>query len=441
MKGGIACGIVALRALEALGLRPAGDVVFQSVVDEETGGPGTRAALARGHTADAAIVLEPTAREIVTVEGGLEWVRVVVRGRTGHSADPLPLGARRRARRGGERDREGGQAARGGRRARAPLGRAQGAPADAARHHDDQPRRDRRRLGRRRGRACRTAWSRTRTSPTTARSGSRSSTCRTSAARTSGPSSSSMSPASRRPTRGCASIRPRSSGASPACRSRPARSLPDHPLVQALGGAFRAVAGEPRLAGFEAVSDLAWLAAGGHTGGALRARRLRPGALLGRVRRRRRTGRGHRRRGARPLRVVRRRVRTSAFCFAGDLADEGVETVLDNIQGRAGLGGVTMAASYHASRDLFPHARTRHLRFQPGGEVFFRPDPRVWRGPRAAAAAERAGARRRPARGARRGGGVRAASTCRPGRSSCTSTGPRTATRASRSRRASGIPA
>jgi acetylornithine deacetylase/succinyl-diaminopimelate desuccinylase family protein len=86
MKGGIGCGIVALRALQALGVRLAGDVVFQSVVDEETGGPGTHTALARGHVADAAIVLEPTARTIVTVEGGLEWVRVVVRGRTGHSA-------------------------------------------------------------------------------------------------------------------------------------------------------------------------------------------------------------------------------------------------------------------------------------------------------------------------------------------------------------------
>jgi acetylornithine deacetylase/succinyl-diaminopimelate desuccinylase family protein len=86
MKGGIACGIVALGVLQALGVRLAGDVVFQSVVDEEAGGPGTRAALARGHRADGAIVLEPTAREIVTVEGGLEWLRVVVRGRTGHSA-------------------------------------------------------------------------------------------------------------------------------------------------------------------------------------------------------------------------------------------------------------------------------------------------------------------------------------------------------------------
>ena len=73
-------------------------------------------------------------------------------------------------------------------------------------------------------------------------------------------------------------------------------------------------------------------------------------------------------------------MRTSAFCFAGDLADEGLAAVLDNLQGRAGLGGVTMAAAYHASRDVFPHARTRRLRYQPGGQVFFRPDPARWRG-------------------------------------------------------------
>ena len=67
-------------------MRLAGDVVFQSRRRRGDRRAGTRAALARGHVADAAIVLEPTAREIVTVEGGLEWVRVVVRGRTGHSA-------------------------------------------------------------------------------------------------------------------------------------------------------------------------------------------------------------------------------------------------------------------------------------------------------------------------------------------------------------------
>jgi acetylornithine deacetylase len=70
MKGGLAAGIAAFWTLATLGLRPRGDVVFQAVVDEETGGPGTREAVAR-HPADAAIVLEPSAGALVPVEGGL----------------------------------------------------------------------------------------------------------------------------------------------------------------------------------------------------------------------------------------------------------------------------------------------------------------------------------------------------------------------------------
>jgi acetylornithine deacetylase/succinyl-diaminopimelate desuccinylase family protein len=85
MKGGLAAGIAALWILGGLGLRPEGDVVFQAVVDEETGGPGTREAIAR-HRADAAIVLEPTAGALMPVEGGLEWLKVTVKGQAGHSA-------------------------------------------------------------------------------------------------------------------------------------------------------------------------------------------------------------------------------------------------------------------------------------------------------------------------------------------------------------------
>ena len=43
MKGGLACALTALRLLEEQGIRLAGDVILESVVDEETGGPGTRA--------------------------------------------------------------------------------------------------------------------------------------------------------------------------------------------------------------------------------------------------------------------------------------------------------------------------------------------------------------------------------------------------------------
>jgi acetylornithine deacetylase/succinyl-diaminopimelate desuccinylase family protein len=86
MKGGLACAFIALRLLREQGIRLAGDVLLESVVDEEAGGPGTRACLDRGYTADGAIFLEPTSLAVLPVEGGLEWLRLVVRGRSGHSA-------------------------------------------------------------------------------------------------------------------------------------------------------------------------------------------------------------------------------------------------------------------------------------------------------------------------------------------------------------------
>jgi hypothetical protein len=69
---------------------------------------------------------------------------------------------------------------------------------------------------------------------------------------------------------------------------------------------------------------------------------------------------------------------TSIFAFATDFADEGVETVLGNVQERGGLGGVTVAAAYHEGRDVFPHNPVRKVRFLESGAVFFRPDPDRW---------------------------------------------------------------
>ena len=70
---------------------------------------------------------------------------------------------------------------------------------------------------------------------------------------------------------------------------------------------------------------------------------------------------------------------TSIFAFATDFADEGIETVLDNVERRGGLGGVTVAAAYHEGRDVFPHNPVRKVRFLEGGAVFFRPDEARWR--------------------------------------------------------------
>ena len=86
MKGGIAAMIAAVDAIQRAGVRLQGDVFLESVVDEETGGTGTAQTVEHGYRADAAIVVEPTNFAIQPVEGGLEWLRVVVRGRSGHSA-------------------------------------------------------------------------------------------------------------------------------------------------------------------------------------------------------------------------------------------------------------------------------------------------------------------------------------------------------------------
>jgi hypothetical protein len=68
------------------------------------------------------------------------------------------------------------------------------------------------------------------------------------------------------------------------------------------------------------------------------------------------------------------------FAFATDLHAEGIEAVLDNVQERAGLGGITYAAVYHEARDLFPHNPHRHVRFLEPGVCYFRPDPARYHG-------------------------------------------------------------
>lgn len=71
---------------------------------------------------------------------------------------------------------------------------------------------------------------------------------------------------------------------------------------------------------------------------------------------------------------------TSLFTFATDLHDEGLDTVLGNLQDRAGVDGLTMAVAYHDARDLFPHNPVHKVRYLEGGAVFFWPDEERYEG-------------------------------------------------------------
>lgn len=86
MKSGVASAIGAIRAIRKAGIELEGRVAMHSVVDEETGGFGAIDAVKRGYLAEAAIITEPSWGEIQVCEGGLEWIRITITGRQGHSA-------------------------------------------------------------------------------------------------------------------------------------------------------------------------------------------------------------------------------------------------------------------------------------------------------------------------------------------------------------------
>lgn len=84
MKGGTVSLLLAIQALKELGIQLNGDVIFQSVIEEESGGAGTLGTLIRGYKADAAIIPEPTNMKIFPRQQGSMWFRLTVKGRSAH---------------------------------------------------------------------------------------------------------------------------------------------------------------------------------------------------------------------------------------------------------------------------------------------------------------------------------------------------------------------
>jgi acetylornithine deacetylase len=82
MKGGIAAMLL---AVEAAG-DGAGDIVFQSVIEEECGGNGALAACLAGPSADGVVIAEPTNGSIDLVAPGVIWARITLEGRSRHAS-------------------------------------------------------------------------------------------------------------------------------------------------------------------------------------------------------------------------------------------------------------------------------------------------------------------------------------------------------------------
>ena len=84
MKAGLAAAMLTVASVREL----AGDVVLAAVVDEEAAGAGTKALLASGIHADAAIVPEPTGLDVVIAHKGFVGFEIETAGRAAHGSRP-----------------------------------------------------------------------------------------------------------------------------------------------------------------------------------------------------------------------------------------------------------------------------------------------------------------------------------------------------------------
>lgn len=84
MKAGVAAYIYAVKAIKELGIKLSGDLLLQSVHEEEVTGNGAVATIARGYKADACLIPEPFGPAAVTSQVGVLLFKVRVTGSGAH---------------------------------------------------------------------------------------------------------------------------------------------------------------------------------------------------------------------------------------------------------------------------------------------------------------------------------------------------------------------
>ena len=84
MKGGIAAMCAAAARAQQAGVR--GAIIVAAVIDEEYESLGTRALVASGVRADAAVITEPTRLALAPAHRGFAWIEAEFRGRAAHGS-------------------------------------------------------------------------------------------------------------------------------------------------------------------------------------------------------------------------------------------------------------------------------------------------------------------------------------------------------------------
>ncbi len=88
MKGALACMITSMLALKRSGIKLKGDIIFTGVIGEEEKSEGAEYIIKSGISADGAIVGEPSNYEYAIGHRGLEWLKIVIKGKAAHGGVP-----------------------------------------------------------------------------------------------------------------------------------------------------------------------------------------------------------------------------------------------------------------------------------------------------------------------------------------------------------------
>jgi acetylornithine deacetylase/succinyl-diaminopimelate desuccinylase-like protein len=87
MKGALAAMMCAMLSLSKSARKPAGDVLFTAVIDEEYMSIGTSELIKR-YRADAAIIGEPTNARVAVAHKGYVWLEIEMEGKAAHGSTP-----------------------------------------------------------------------------------------------------------------------------------------------------------------------------------------------------------------------------------------------------------------------------------------------------------------------------------------------------------------
>jgi len=88
MKGSLAAMLLAMTLVKRSGLASQGDLHFTGVIDQEQCSLGTVELVRRGFKVDYAVVGEPTNLKICVAHKGMEWMKVIIRGKSAHGSTP-----------------------------------------------------------------------------------------------------------------------------------------------------------------------------------------------------------------------------------------------------------------------------------------------------------------------------------------------------------------